>query len=111
MHPFCSRTYGIATGLQYLHSMSVAHGNIKGSNVLLDDALMPKLCDFGLSQVLGGEGSITGRRGLGSARWMSPEQLGTGEPGDFESDMYSFAMTITEVRAYHSSVFFRALRH
>lgn len=46
---------GVARALAYLHSecqISVAHGNLKLENVLLDEKLVPKLTDFGLKSLL-----------------------------------------------------------
>ncbi|KAF8369448.1 hypothetical protein HHK36_032533 [Tetracentron sinense] len=43
---------GIARALDYLHSKCsppVAHSNLKAANILLDDELMPRLCDCGLA--------------------------------------------------------------
>ncbi|KAF0878301.1 IRAK1 kinase, partial [Crocuta crocuta] len=44
---------GTARAVQFLHqdSPSLIHGDIKSSNVLLDDRLMPKLGDFGLARL------------------------------------------------------------
>ncbi|XP_051034289.1 interleukin-1 receptor-associated kinase 1 isoform X1 [Phodopus roborovskii] len=43
---------GTARAIQFLHqdSPSLIHGDIKSSNVLLDERLMPKLGDFGLAR-------------------------------------------------------------
>lgn len=91
---------GIASGLAYLHSRNVIHGDLKAANILLDDALNPKICDFGMAKVLHTEYELTSAalKGGGSWRWMSPELIEEESKKTTESDIYAFGMTIAEVR-------------
>jgi serine/threonine protein kinase len=45
---------GICNGLQFLHEgqphEAIVHLNLKPSNILLGDDMMPKIADFGLSR-------------------------------------------------------------
>lgn len=49
---------GVCEGLHFLHKGSerpIIHLDIKPSNILLDDNMVPKIADFGLSRLLGEE--------------------------------------------------------
>ncbi|KAL0578696.1 hypothetical protein V5O48_003316 [Marasmius crinis-equi] len=39
---------GIVHGLQYLHICGITHGNLRGSNVLIDSQGVPRIADYGL---------------------------------------------------------------
>ncbi|KIO22976.1 hypothetical protein M407DRAFT_44080, partial [Tulasnella calospora MUT 4182] len=87
-------------GLQYLHEYSppISHGDIKPSNILIDDENRPRLCDFGLSRFLGeiSPELQTSFVGQGTKGYQSPELVRDGVQ-DLPGDVYAFGCLILEV--------------
>ncbi|KIJ67306.1 hypothetical protein HYDPIDRAFT_108020 [Hydnomerulius pinastri MD-312] len=73
----------IASGLEYLHSIPVVHGDLTSSNVLVDGNCSARLVDFGYSTVVGEIPEALGylqrtTHRPGALRWVAPEQLQLG---------------------------------
>jgi len=91
-----------AHGLQYLHQLNPAlvHGDMKASNILIDDAGRPRLTDFGLITFSSTQSVRTTQDASdarGSVRWMAPELFMSNNSQSRASDVYAFGMTILEV--------------
>ncbi|KIO15790.1 hypothetical protein M407DRAFT_44782, partial [Tulasnella calospora MUT 4182] len=87
----------VAEGLAYLHQCGIIHGDLKGNNILISGREHALLCDFGLAKHVTSHTS-TSLRGVGSIPWQSPELLQNACRRTFESDVYAFGITISEVR-------------
>jgi len=98
-NPDCDRRRilrGTAQGLYYLHRQHVVHGDLRGSNILIDAAGDAKICDFGLAAV-GSDNIGSTSIAATAARWMAPEMMmGQVIPG-FPSDVFSYGRVILEI--------------
>lgn len=89
---------GTCNGLQYLHEQTngpIIHLDLKPANILLNDALEPKLADFGLSRLLDQQGTVCTLEVRGTLAYMPPECL-QGIVGPM-SDIFSLGVIILEV--------------
>ncbi|KAF8129314.1 kinase-like domain-containing protein [Boletus edulis] len=102
----------VASGLQYLHSCSVVHGDLSGSNVLIHESGRACIADFGLSMLLtelGASTFATSFHTRGTLRWAAPELLDIEIPVDdmhresprvtpvTQSDVYSFGSVMLQI--------------
>ena len=99
--------------LQYSHSMGIIHRDIKPANIMVLERTSEdiakgqpgqiKVMDFGISRAIeeAGEALTKANVVMGSARYMSPEQV-SGKEVDARSDLYSAACVIYEMIAGRS---------
>ncbi|WP_101947205.1 protein kinase [Mycobacterium sp. 3519A] len=86
----------VLSGLAVAHRAGLVHRDIKPENVLISDDGEVKIADFGLVRAVA-EAKITSTSViLGTAAYLSPEQVSTGDAGP-RSDVYSVGILAYEL--------------
>ncbi|XP_044963584.1 cysteine-rich receptor-like protein kinase 26 isoform X1 [Hordeum vulgare subsp. vulgare] len=88
---------GICEGLQYLHDNRIIHLDLKPANILLDNDMVPKITDFGLSRCLDeNQSQVLTKTVSGTTGYLAPERFqGSGiKPS---GDLYSLGIIIMEI--------------
>lgn len=88
----------ISDGLARAHATGVIHRDIKSANIVVGRDLRPKILDFGLATVQGGEMLTKAGSTLGTIAYMSPEQA-QGRELDSRSDLFSLGIVMYELIA------------
>ncbi len=91
----------ILSALAFAHGKGLIHRDIKPSNVLVDGQGRARIMDFGIA-ILAGAGekrhTATGAT-IGSACYMSPEQIQRPKQLDLRTDIYSLGIVLYEMLA------------
>jgi len=85
---------GVAYGMMKLHEKGIIHRDLKSPNILLDDRLLPYICDFGIARESSQDAQLT--KDIGTINWMAPEQM---ESHTYTNkvDVYSYGMILYEM--------------
>ena len=95
----CAYAVQAAAGLQHAHEKGVAHRDIKPGNLLVDREGVLKILDMGLARFFESEADrLTHRLDpggvMGTADYVSPEQLVDCARADHRTDIYSLGATL-----------------
>ncbi|MGA9374843.1 MAG: protein kinase [Mycobacterium sp.] len=86
----------ICRGLATAHAAGLVHRDVKPENVLIADDGEVKIADFGLVRAVAEAGITSTSVILGTAAYLSPEQVGSGAAGP-RSDVYAVGILAYEL--------------
>nr|WP_162526414.1 MULTISPECIES: protein kinase [unclassified Mycobacteroides] len=95
-HAVAAVFHPLLSGLAVAHRSGLVHRDVKPENVLISDDGDVKLADFGLVRAVAEAGITSTSVILGTAAYLSPEQVRTGSAGP-RSDVYSTGILMYEL--------------
>ncbi|XP_039249459.2 uncharacterized protein LOC120327124 [Styela clava] len=98
----------VSRGMEFLHSRKIIHCDLKAANVLLNQDVDVKICDFGLAKMKllttrpssnpeGRKGGKLNNNPAGTVSHVAPELLEVNKSPTRSSDVYSFGVFIWEI--------------
>jgi serine/threonine-protein kinase len=91
-------SFDIATGMSVAHQAGVIHRDLKPANILVNDAGLLKIVDFGVAAAASSGDTQLTKTGyvIGSPKYMAPEQI-LGKKVDETADIYSVGVLMYEM--------------
>jgi serine/threonine-protein kinase len=90
--------YDVCSGMSVAHHATIVHRDLKPQNILVNDAGLVKVVDFGLAAAISHDDArLTGSGALmGTPTYMAPEQV-QGREVDVRTDIYSLGVIMYEM--------------
>ncbi len=88
-------TRQICAGLREAHAHGIVHRDLKPANIMIDQAGVVKIMDFGIAHLSQENGQVT-RTIVGTPEYMAPEQLELNAVGP-RTDIYSLGLLLYEM--------------
>jgi serine/threonine protein kinase len=88
-------TRQICAGLREAHARGIVHRDLKPANIMIDQAGVVKIMDFGIARLSQENGQVT-RTIVGTPEYMAPEQLELKAMGP-RTDIYSLGLLLYEM--------------
>jgi len=97
----CEIVRQAALGLDFAHSKSLIHRDVKPSNLLVTAAGQVKLLDLGVATRVAASASEepTDKSAVGTLSYMAPEQRSASSKIDTRADIYGLGMTLCKLLA------------
>jgi serine/threonine-protein kinase len=89
---FLSFIVGMVSGMQYIHSKGVIHGNLKPSNLLIGSDFRLRISDC-RNMFIEDRGTASQ---IGTSRYMAPESFGDAQPTN-KIDVFAFGLILYEL--------------
>ena len=89
-------TAQLASALDHAHKHNIIHCDIKPQNIVLTEAMVPKIVDFGISRIVSNETMAFTASVVGFVHYFSPEQA-QGLAVTAQSDIYSLGIVFYEM--------------